>query len=227
MPKDRIDDGEQAPVLRRWESAAASPRGRNLETFVQQLSAGNWLGKILAATRLQAADAVFGHRVGRQGNDRQLMAELADRAGGGVAVHLRHLHVHEHQVKFLCLDLLDRRPSVGGDDNFQARLAQVRGKEIFIVFPILGKQHAAAEITSGVAELLVGADSQLVHGQVRNDLDALARPAVKKESERASFAGSGCHDDVAAQQAGEGGWLMVRPSPGAAGIGGSSIHRLA
>jgi hypothetical protein len=63
------------------------------------------LGEIVVGAGGEAALLVFLHRLGRDGDDGQLLPArvLADLAHRGVAVHLRHHDVHQHQVDIAVL----------------------------------------------------------------------------------------------------------------------------
>jgi hypothetical protein len=57
------------------------------------------LGHVGVHAGLQAAGLLFGHRVGGLADDGQARGDRADAPGGLVAVHLRHLDIHQHHVE--------------------------------------------------------------------------------------------------------------------------------
>jgi hypothetical protein len=66
----------------------------------QQLVGVDGLGDVIAGSGGQALVPVALHGPGGDGDDRQVseLRHLADRGGGGVAIHLGHHHVHQHEI---------------------------------------------------------------------------------------------------------------------------------
>ena len=104
---------------------------------------------MVVTTSRQAALLVFLDRVGGQRNDwRAPAADLlfpdADRAGRGIAVHDRHLHVHQYQVEGFRLEAFYRFGTVLGFDHGIGLVAQIGLDEHAIIFIVLNQQDARA-----------------------------------------------------------------------------------
>ena len=68
----------------------------------------------------------------------------ADGGRGLEAVHLGHLHVHQHEVEVLRLQRGDRLSAVVGDDDRMSVLLQQADGQLLIDQAVLGQQNAAA-----------------------------------------------------------------------------------
>ncbi len=66
---------------------------------LDELLAVDGLGGIVVATGVETLLSVTGHRVSGQGDDRTGVAILSKQAGGFVAVHHGHLHVHQDHIE--------------------------------------------------------------------------------------------------------------------------------
>ena len=75
------------------------------------------LGEIVVHARGDAALAVAAHRVSRQRDDRDIVIPdsgpwVTNPSGGGIAIDLGHLTVHQHQVVILLCEPVETFPSV-------------------------------------------------------------------------------------------------------------------
>ena len=108
-------------------------------------------GREIRAPSGNAALAVAGHGVGGQRHDGLLVADPAQFAGGLVAVHDWHLHVHQHEVKRRLRALGGERhghraAAIGHDGDLRAKLVQQVGDEALVVGAVFGDQDAAAQM---------------------------------------------------------------------------------
>ena len=67
---------------------------------------------------------------------------LADGGGRFEATHLRHLHVHQHQIEPLLFQGLDRFFPVAGDDDLMAPFFQHTERKGLVHQVILGEEDA-------------------------------------------------------------------------------------
>ena len=72
-----------------------------------------------------------------------LVLALPDFGGGLVAVHDGHLHVHQHDIEFLCGERVDRLESVHCHDHLMPARQQQSECNAAIDFVVLDQQHAA------------------------------------------------------------------------------------
>ena len=66
------------------------------------------LGQVFVAAGFLAPFTIVGHGVCSQGEDRPGVAAAAEQAGRLVAVHVRHVHVHQDDIECSCLGFGDR-----------------------------------------------------------------------------------------------------------------------
>jgi hypothetical protein len=123
----------------------------------QQLLRFDGLGDVVGGAGLEALLAVALHRLGGQGDDREVgeARVLADLAGGLVAVHLGHHDVHQDDVDVRVLaEGLDALAAVlGVDDRHAVPLEHTRDGEN-VANVVVDDQHAlAAEHRVGVVDL--------------------------------------------------------------------------
>ena len=112
----------------------------------QQGVRADGLGDVQVSAGLAAGGGVFVERIGGQHDHRgarQAPFAFADpqRGGGGQAVHLGHLHVHQHGVEAAGLQGFERQAAVadhGGDD---AGGLQDQGDDLLVGRVVLGQQH--------------------------------------------------------------------------------------
>jgi len=94
------------------------------------------LGHIIIHSGQEASFAVALHCVSRHCNDRNASAAAgfagADGAGGFIAVHLGHLHVHQHQVELLPIEQLNSAIAVRNGDHAVPSLFQKTECELLV-----------------------------------------------------------------------------------------------
>ena len=99
-------------------------------------------GQVGRAAGRQALVTVIGQRVSGQGDDGTVVAFAAERAGGLIPVHFRHLHVHEDQIEGLGQGSLDGEDPIGNHLDLGAGLVEQGLDESLIVRAILGDQNS-------------------------------------------------------------------------------------
>ena|SRR5437016_5201551 len=105
----------------------------------------DWLGEIVAATGIQTFVPVLRHRMRRQSDDRQGKPFGSQGGRSGIAIQLRHLHIHQNEIKRLtCLYSLGRlftsNSSVFGNRDACAGLLEVERDHTLIVNAVLSEQ---------------------------------------------------------------------------------------
>ena len=96
---------------------------------LNQACAIDRLGQMAVAARGQATLGIALHGVGRQGQDRTGVAAVAQGARRLVAVHFRHVDVHEDHVERLSPGPLDGDPAIVGHLDVGAGFAEERADE--------------------------------------------------------------------------------------------------
>ena len=80
-------------------------------------------GHVIVHAGIQALLAVASHCIRRHGNDRNALATrcfvLTLDASGRIAVHHRHLAIHQYRVESLLLNLVQRLFAILGDNKAQ------------------------------------------------------------------------------------------------------------
>ena len=94
---------------------------------------------------------------------------LADLRGGGEAVHLRHLAVHEHRVVAGARHRLHRFAPVVGDVHSVAQLLEDPHRHLLVHLVVLGHEHAGGEGRAGLAQA-VARDEGGAGGSAHQDL---------------------------------------------------------
>ena len=92
-----------------------------------------------------AFHGVRGHRDDGQVGTRRAFGR-ADQAGRLEPAHLRHLHVHQHDVEVLSLERRERFASVGGDRHGVAAPLEQAGGQPLVDQIVLGQQHVEAPL---------------------------------------------------------------------------------
>ncbi len=75
---------------------------------------GKWFGHVIVAASLDAFLMIFGHRIGRQCNDRIGMSCFPQLPSCFVAVHDRHLDIHQNDIEGP-VSLLCRQGKIDGN----------------------------------------------------------------------------------------------------------------
>ena len=112
------------------------------------------LGHVVVAAGVEAALAVAGHGVGRQGDDRGRPAVLPKPFGGLDAVHVGHLDVHQNDlVRPPCRQGMDGLVAAGaaaaGNVHLQAGAAKHDAHNVLHVGAFLDQQHTASKRRRG------------------------------------------------------------------------------
>ena len=95
------------------------PGWQILSQYSQQFPAINGFGQVTITTGVNTLLAIAFHGIGSQGHDGGFIALLPKGTGGLVSIHMRHLYVHQYQVKDLGLSLLNSLFAVVGNDNLK------------------------------------------------------------------------------------------------------------
>jgi len=125
-----------------------------------QLLQREGLAQVIRHARPQALLTVALHRVCGQRHDRDwsllapCLLQAADRRGRLQAVHLRHLHVHEHQVEPRAGAGRRGFPAVLGHLDLAAQQLEHAHGERLVDGMVLGQQHSAGEGLRGHGRLL-------------------------------------------------------------------------
>ena len=133
---------------------AAHPAGNGAEhaAHVQRL------GDVIVHADGQGAFAITRHGVGCHGNHRQVLQGCvgADVPCGLVAVHHRHLAVHQHAVKTgVVRQQVQRLAAVGGELHLDPGMAQQLQREFLVEFVVFHQQQAlAGKLVHGVLAVL-------------------------------------------------------------------------
>ena len=107
----------------------------------------------------------------------------ADAARRLEAVHLGHLHVHQHHVVGLALDRLDRLDAVARQVGAVAHLLQQAQRELLVHDVVLGQQDAQR-----MARGHAGVDLRLAAGAGRRLGDAVVREQADQRVEQLRLA---------------------------------------
>ena len=95
----------------------------------------NRFGNVAVHSRGQTTLPIAGHRVGRQGNNRNVLAcaflDFAHSGGGLESPHDRHLYIHQDQVELRCLEFLQRLAPVAGNLHMCPRFSSRRTASIW------------------------------------------------------------------------------------------------
>ena len=105
------------------------------------------LGNVVAHAGFDHLVAVAGHGIGGHGDDGDLRQGqvLANLAGGGVAVHDRHLAVHQHAIKAIVPGQnVQRLLAVVGHQYRDAGLLQQFQRQFLVHVVVFHQQHARA-----------------------------------------------------------------------------------
>ena len=104
------------------------------------------LGNVVIHARSKAALPVGIHGVGGHGDHRQVLQAwvLAQLPGGGLSVHHRHLHVHQHNVIRGLAQLVQSHLAVVRHIHHKPRIAQQLHSHDLVEFVVLHQQHACA-----------------------------------------------------------------------------------
>ncbi len=133
--------GMERPCIARGFPA----RGKFMEHVIE-FPGVDGLGEVAIHARGEAALTVAFHGMSRQRNDRQVRSAgaffLAKCGGGFEPVHLRHLHIHQHEVKAFLLDGLERFASIGRQDNLVSPLFEQPHRQALVHRIVFGEQHA-------------------------------------------------------------------------------------
>ena len=95
----------------------------------------------------KAAFAIPRHGVGGHRHDRQVLQawQLADLARGGLAVHHRHLHVHQDTIVAGLLHLSERLGPIDRQLDHKPLLLQHLGRHLLVEFVVLHQQDTRAD----------------------------------------------------------------------------------
>ena len=189
--------GIAPPSRRRSLSCRRSGRSRN------QLCAIDRVWQVFVAAGFLASCAVVRHGIGGQGEDRSGIAAVAEQAGCLVAVHLRHVHVHQDHVERVGFGFGDGQPAVLDAFDLGAGPAQDALDEFPIVVAVLGQQDAHSLEILGRRRIGIGSGVLLRLGRALEhaDIGEIARGHGQREG--AALSPGACHGQFAAEQMGD------------------------
>ena len=127
-----------------------APHGRTgpdpLQQAGEQVLRFDGLGHVVVHAGCQAGLAVRRHGVGGHGHNRQIpvLRQFAYLAGGGHAVHHRHLHVHQHHVVIGRLHLVQRHLAVFGQVHQKSGIAQQLNGHFLVELVVFHQQNPRA-----------------------------------------------------------------------------------
>ena len=111
------------------------------------------LGDVIVHAGRQAPLPVPLHRVRRHRHDRNVAPRRPLQTPDGrrrlEPVHLRHLHVHQHQVERRPADRLERLDPRGGDRDGVPALLQEAHRELLVDHVVLGQEDAQGAFVGG------------------------------------------------------------------------------
>ena len=120
--------------------------GNELIDGIEQILEVDRLRHVAVEAGLEAPLAIAAHRVGGDGHERKMLARgPLVRADGGrrlEAVHLRHLHVHEHHVEAFLRERIERRPAAADHRRHVAGLLEQAQHQLLVDHIVLGEQEA-------------------------------------------------------------------------------------
>ena len=110
------------------------------------------LADIVIAANLDTFLAIFGRRIGGQRNDRVGISCFPQLPSCFVAVHDRHLDVHQNDIEgtaslLCCQGKIDGNLSIFCHRNFGTRLPQNVDNKLLVVGTILGQQNTTIQLT--------------------------------------------------------------------------------
>ena len=115
------------------------------QAFIQLLLVNGLAQMGIHARRLNGL-AVFGAGLGRQCNYGQMRQRrcLANGTRGLHAIHIGHVHVHQHHVKGLAFENLQRVQAVGSQFHLHAHQIEKIGGHFAVQRVVVHHQHAPA-----------------------------------------------------------------------------------
>ena len=118
----------------------------------QELGHIDGFGSVFITADAEAALAILGHGVGSEGDDWTRIGGLSEFSGGGVAVHDRHLHVHEDDIEGVAgaggvHGDIDGLAAVFRGGHFAAGIAEMEHDDFAVFQAIFGEEDAGAEIS--------------------------------------------------------------------------------
>ena len=103
----------------------------------------NRLQQVLVHSSIQTGLAVEARG---DGNDRSMFSSTrfaaADDSRRRQPIHDRHLNVHQHQIKRVLVELIDRFFAIAGNRNMAALALQQQGQQLLIDWAVLNHEHA-------------------------------------------------------------------------------------
>ena len=166
----RLGDGDQRRRLRarRIDRALDQVRRQPARHQRAELVACVRFGQVVVHAGLDADIGVADQRVGGQRDDRQTLRlpadlfPLPDLARRFIAVHHRHLAVHQHDVVAAALHRGQRFLAVGHDVEFATERLQHVARDELVDAVVFGHQHAAVQAqrrAGGTDRRLLGGDA--------------------------------------------------------------------
>ena len=158
------------------------------------------LGDVTRAAGRYALVLIALHGVRRQGDDRHGQPAVAQQGGRGVAVHHRHLHVHEDQVERFLQGEVRAEASIFGLGDHGAGPLQQEADEFPVRIAVFHYQDSrAGQRGQGAARLPLGT-ADAVRGRGVEQLDALQGTGGDRDREGAPLADLAGDLDPSAQR---------------------------
>src|ERR1035437_9636404 len=158
-----------------------TPSGRRtpaVEDFAEVVQADR-LGEMIVHAGLQAGFAVGGKGVGGEGDHggvARAVFAAAQFAGGGVAVHPRHLAIHQDQHVVETLQCRQGFLAVGHDVGVEAATLHLETGDALVDRVVFGDENAAA---AGAGALLVEPDARRPFGSGRGGAGRLLQDPLQ------------------------------------------------
>ena len=129
-------------------------------------------------------------------------APFAQRAGGGLAVHHRHLHVHQQQVEGLGRHAVERDLAVFGLADAQAHFFEQHAHQLAVLAAVVDHQHMRRRELPALRCHLHARRHRLRLQRDRLEHDGAGEVAgVEPDAEGGAVAGHAARHDVAAHGA--------------------------
>ncbi len=171
--------------------------------LIEQHVLVNWFRKVGVATGLQTFGGILLQGVGRQGDDGNRQARATQFRRGRVAVHDRHLHVHQDHVERLGQCSLDGLAAVFSLFDLGPSPSQHQPQQLAVGFAIVDDQHAAVPQRRRFAANPVASFEFADSASSSSQATSCQRPGGYLAGKGRAAAYFAVHADPAAQQLGK------------------------
>ncbi len=139
------------------------------------------LGHIVVAAGRKPYALIHDVAFRRQKDDRRLHTAGAHRSAGGKAIHLRHHHIEDDEVKRLCRDLRERLGAVFGAYAHMAFVFEHSRNQLLDARLVIDNQNLHSKSSSSSGMATYGMRTQKVLPTLRRD-STVARPPCNSVS---------------------------------------------